>query len=178
MKTPGGYGQGWQARDGPGFLEQWKRSMTQADITVVTESQLPVIVELYNQVFRPPESENYFRRRFQGRYNVLAMLASLDNRPVGFCVGFELKPLVFYTWLLGVHGDFRRKSIGRQLLESQLEWAKNHNYEFARLEILNRHRAMMHLTVLLEYDVVGTRWDSMHTDLLIQFEKPLTNDLR
>ena len=97
---------------------------------------------------------------------------------MGFCVGFELKPLVFYTWLLGVHGDFRRKSIGRQLLDSQLEWAKNHNYEFARLEILNRHRAMMHLTVLLEYDIVGTRWDSMHTDLLIQFEKPLTNDLR
>ena len=53
--------------------------MTQADITVVTESQLPVIVELYNQVFRPPESENYFRRRFQGRYNVLAMLASLGG---------------------------------------------------------------------------------------------------
>ncbi|MDA8376170.1 MAG: GNAT family N-acetyltransferase [Planctomycetia bacterium] len=152
--------------------------MAQADITIVTESQLPVIVELYNQIFRPPESENYFRRRFQGRYNVLVMLASLDNRPVGFCVGFELKPAVFYIWLLGVHADFRRKNIGRQLLESQMEWAKNHNYEFVRLEILNRHRAMMHLTVLLEYDIVGTRWDSMHADLLIQFEKPLTNDLR
>ena len=75
--------------------------MTQADITVVTESQLPVIVELYNQVFRPPENENYFRRRFQGRYNVLAMLASLDNRPVGFCVGFELKPLVFLHLAFG-----------------------------------------------------------------------------
>ena len=54
--------------------------MAQADISVVAENQLPTIVELYNQVFRPPETEDYFRRRFQGRYNVLAMLASLDNR--------------------------------------------------------------------------------------------------
>ena len=82
--------------------------MAQADITIVTESQLPVIVELYNQIFRPTEDQNYFRRRFQGRYNVLVMLASLDNRPIGFCIGFELKPLVFYTWLIGVHADFRR----------------------------------------------------------------------
>ncbi|HMD53309.1 MAG TPA: GNAT family N-acetyltransferase [Phycisphaerae bacterium] len=152
--------------------------MAQADITIVTESQLPVIVELYNQVFRPPENENYFRRRFQGRYNVLVMLAALDNRPVGFCIGFELKPQVFYSWLLGVHGDFRRKSIGRQLIESQNEWAKNHGYEFARFEALNRHRAMVHLALALEFDIVGTRWDSMRSDLLIQFEKPLTDDVR
>ncbi|HTV49061.1 MAG TPA: GNAT family N-acetyltransferase [Phycisphaerae bacterium] len=152
--------------------------MAQADITIVTESQLPVIVELYNQVFRPPENENYFRRRFQGRYNVLVMLATLDNRPVGFCIGFELKPLVFYSWLVGVHADFRRKSIGRQLIESQNEWAKNHGYEFARFEALNRHRAMVHLAVAMEFDVVGTRWDSMRSDLLIQFEKPLTDDVR
>jgi len=152
--------------------------MAQADITIVTESQLPVIVELYNQVFRPPENENYFRRRFQGRYNVLVMLAALDNRPVGFCIGFELKPQVFYSWLLGVHGDFRRKSIGRQLIESQNEWAKNHGYEFARFEALNRHRAMVHLALALEFDIVGTRGDSMRSDLLIQFEKPLTDDVR
>jgi len=77
-----------------------------------------------------------------------------------------------------VHTDFRRKSIGRQLIESQNEWAKNHGYEFARFEALNRHRAMVHLAVAMEFDVVGTRWDSMRSDLLIQFEKPLTDDVR
>ena len=152
--------------------------MAQVDITIVTESQLPVIVELYNQIFRPTENENYFRRRFQGRYNVLVMLASLDNRPIGFCIGFELKPLVFYTWLIGVHADFRRKGIGRQLLESQNEWAKTHSYEFCRFEALNRHRAMVQMAVGYLYDIVGTRWDSVHSDLLIQFEKPLHEDVR
>lgn len=148
--------------------------MAQADITIVTEQQLPTIIELYNQIFRPQENEAYFRRRFQGRYNVLVMLAALDNRAIGFCIGFELKPHVFYTWLIGVHGDFRRKSIGRQLMESQHEWAAGHGYEFSRFETLNRHRSMVHMAVVLEYDIVGTRWDSTRSDLLIQFEKPLT----
>jgi GNAT superfamily N-acetyltransferase len=151
--------------------------MAQADISVVTEQQLPMIVELYNQVFRPTETEEYFRRRFQGRYNVLVMLASLDNRPVGFTIGFELKPGVFYNWLTGVHADFRRKNIGRQLLESQNEWARNHGYEFTRLETLNRHRPMIHLALVAGYDMVGTRWDSVRSDLLIQFEKPLSEGL-
>jgi len=151
--------------------------MAQADISIVTEQQLPTIVELYNQVFRPAENEDYFRRRFQGRYNVLVMLAALDNRPVGFTIGFELKPFVFYNWLTGVHPDFRRKGIGRQLMESENEWAKNHGYEYTRFEGLNRHKAMSHMALTMAYDIVGTRWDSVRSDLLIQFEKPLLDEL-
>jgi len=151
--------------------------MAQADISIVTEQQIPMIVELYNAIFRPPENEEYFRRRFQGRYNVLVMLAALDTRPVGFSIGFELKPFVFYNWLTGVHGDFRRKGIGKQLLESEAEWAKNHGYEYLRFETLNRHKPMTHLAIDSGYDVVGTRWDSMRSDLLIQFEKALLDEL-
>ncbi|MEI8197342.1 MAG: GNAT family N-acetyltransferase [Phycisphaerae bacterium] len=151
--------------------------MAQADISVVTEQQLPVIVELYNQVFRPAENEDYFRRRFQGRYNVLVMLASLDTRPVGFIIGFELKPFVFYNWLIGVHNDFRRKAIAIQLVESQNEWARKHGYEYTRFESLNRHKAMLHLALTAGYDIVGTRWDSVRSDLLIEFEKTLIEEL-
>ncbi len=151
--------------------------MAQADISVVAENQLPLILELYNQVFRPTETADYFRRRFQGRYNVLVMLASLDSRPVGFSIGFELKPFVFYNWLTGVHGDFRRKGIGGQLLESQAEWAKSHGYEYFRFEGLNRHKPMLHMALNAGFDIVGTRWDSMRSDLLIQFEKALVDEL-
>jgi len=147
--------------------------MAQADISVISEQQLPLIVELYNQIFRPAENEDYFRRRFQGRYNVLVMMASLEQRPVGFVIGYELKPFVFYNWLTGIHPDFRRKGLGQQLVESMNEWAKGHGYEYMRFEGLNRHKPMLHLALGLEFDIVGTRWDSVRSDLLIQFEKTL-----
>lgn len=150
--------------------------MAQVEISIVAEQQLPIILELYNQIFRPVETEAYFRRRFQGRYNVLVMLATLDKRPVGFIIGFELKPFVFYNWLVGVHPDFRRKNIAQQLIESQNEWARTHGYEYTRFESLNRHKGMLHLGLLLNYDIVGTRWDSVRSDLLIQFEKNLLED--
>jgi hypothetical protein len=36
---------------------------------------------------------------------------------------------------------------------------------------------MIHLALVAGYDMVGTRWDSVRSDLLIQFEKPLSEGL-
>ena len=42
------------------------------------------------------------QRRFLGRYNPLTLLARMDGRDVGFWIGFELKPGMYYHWLGGV----------------------------------------------------------------------------
>ena len=149
--------------------------MAQADISVVTEQQLPVIVELYNQVFRPPEGEEYFRRRFQGRYNVLMLVASMDNSPVGFFVGFELKPNMFFAWLYGVMPDQRRQGIASQLIEAVHSWASEHGYDAIRFECHNQHRPMLHLAIAQNYDIVGIRWDPDRNENLVLFEKSLVN---
>ena len=75
--------------------------MAQADIIIVDEKLLPQAVELYNSIFRPKREVDFFKRRFMGRYNALTLLARMDDKPVGFWVGFELKPGMFYHWLGG-----------------------------------------------------------------------------
>ena len=45
--------------------------MADAIIDMVGQDDLPLIVELYNQIFRPAKDVDSFRRRFRGRYNVL-----------------------------------------------------------------------------------------------------------
>ena len=54
-----------------------------------------------------------------GRYNTLTLLARMDDKPVGFWIGFELKPGMFYHWLGAVvpicagmasAGSFRKRS--------------------------------------------------------------------
>jgi GNAT superfamily N-acetyltransferase len=144
-----------------------------AVIEVVGPEQLPAIVELYNQIFRPARDIASFRRRYLGRHNVLQMLATADNKPAGFFLGFELKPTTYFAWFYGVHPDFRRQSIASQLMEAAHDWARQQGYAVMRAECHNHHRPLLHLSIALEYDIVGIRWDSDRGDNLVIFEKAL-----
>src|SRR5439155_7620088 len=93
--------------------------VAQADIIIADDKLLPQAVEIYNGCFRPKREIDYFKRRFMARYNALTLLARMNDRPVGFWVGFELKPGMFYHWLGAVVQDLRRHGVGRQLQEAQ-----------------------------------------------------------
>jgi len=150
--------------------------MADAIIDVVGPEDLPVIVELYNQLFRPVRDVASFQRRFQGRYNVLELVARIQDRPVGFFLGFELKPTVYFAWFYGVLPDYRRQGIASQLMEAMHSWAKQQDYESVRFECHNQHRPMLHLAIAQEYDIVGMRWDPDRGDNLVIFEKVLGSD--
>ncbi len=148
--------------------------MADAVIDVVGVDQLPLIVDMYNQIFRPTRTIDSFRRRYLGRYNVLQLVARLKEKPAGFFLGFELKPDTFFGWFYGVLPEFRRMGIGSQLMEAAHSWALQHGYETFRIECHNSHRPMLHLAIELGYDVVGIRWDADRSDNLVIFEKNLT----
>ncbi len=149
--------------------------MANAKVDIVGPQQLPLVADLYSQVFRPAKDTEFFRRRFLGRYNPLILVALLDERPVGFFVGFELKPGVYFSWLFGVLPDCRRMGIASQLLDAMHEWAREHEYHTVRFECQNQHRAMLHMAIASGYDVVGIRWDpDRHANLVI-FEKYLVD---
>jgi GNAT superfamily N-acetyltransferase len=150
--------------------------MADAIVDIVGPEDLPVIVQLYNQIFRPPRDEESFHRRFQGRYNILQMVARLGDRPVGFFLGFELKPTVFFAWFYGVVPEVRRQGIASQLMEALHDWSRQHEYESIRFECHNQHRPMLHLAITLGYDIVGIRWDPDRGDNLVIFEKVLGHD--
>lgn len=147
--------------------------MANAKIDIVGVGELPVIANLYSQIFRPPHDVEFFDRRFRGRYNVLLLLATIDNAPIGFFAGFELKPSVYFAWLYGVLPTHRRMGIASQLVEAVHSWTAEHDYEIIRFECHNQHRPMLHLAISQAYDIVGMRWDSDRADNLVIFEKSL-----
>jgi GNAT superfamily N-acetyltransferase len=149
--------------------------MATAKIDVVGLNDLPTIIELYNHMFRPTHDAEFFRRRFLGRYNALLMLASLDERPVGFFLGFELKPSVYFSWLFGVLPEFRRVGVATQLMDAMHGWVADHGYAAIRLECQNQHRPMLHMAIEQGYDVVGIRWDPDRGHNLVIFEKALAD---
>jgi GNAT superfamily N-acetyltransferase len=144
-----------------------------ATIDIVGQDELPTIIEMFNQIFRPPRDEESFLRRYRGRYNILQMLARVEDRPVGFFLGFELKPTVFFSWFYGVVPESRRQGIASQLMDAVHDWARQQDYESIRFECHNHHRPMLHLSIALGYDIVGMRWDPDRGDNLVIFEKVL-----
>jgi GNAT superfamily N-acetyltransferase len=147
--------------------------MATAKIDILGPGDIPLVVNLYGQVYRPPKDADFFRRRFLGRYNPLMMIASLDSLPVGFFLGFELKPMVYFSWLYGVLPEFRRKGIASQLMTAVHTWCQGHEYDSIRFECQNQHRPMLHLAINEGYDIVGIRWDADRSANLIIFEKVL-----
>ncbi len=147
--------------------------MAEAVIDVVGIEELPLVVDLYNQIFRPQRPMEEFQRRYLGRHNILQMVARIGDRPVGFFMGFELKPDTFFAWFYGVVSDYRRSGIGSQLMEAAQSWAATNEYEWIRLECHNQHRPMLHLAIELGYDIVGIRWDADRGANLVLCEKSL-----
>jgi len=147
--------------------------MATAKIITVGTGELGAITELYNRVFSPPTDAEFFRRRFQGRYNVTLLLALLEEQPVGFAIGFELMPSTYFVWLCGVSPDVRRLSIGTQLMQALHGFAGDHNYSALRFECQNQHRPMLHFAITEGYDLVGIRWDTVSGNNVVIFEKDL-----
>lgn len=142
--------------------------MANAKIDVVGPGDTAVITQMYNQVFKPSRDAAFIDRRFAGRTSPLCMVATIDDDPIGFSLGFELKPGVLFLWLVGVLPDMRRSGIGSQLLDATEAWAREHDYRFMRFECANAVRPMLHMAIAHGYDIAGIRWDGdLGTNLVI-----------
>ena len=147
--------------------------MDDIEISEVGMDRLPEIVELFNKIFRPTRTLEQFQRRYLGRHQILQLIAKEDGIPIGFFLGFELKPDTFFAWFYGVLPEARRKGLGSQLIESAHHWVKDKGYPTMRVECYNTQRPMLHLAIELGYDIVGIRWDADRAGNLVIFEKVL-----
>ncbi len=148
--------------------------MANADIVVVGMGELPLIVDLFNDIFRPARELSFFQRRLHGRTNPLILLAQVGGRPAGFAVAYENKPRTFYCWLIGVLPSQRRTGVASQLMEALAAWARENEYDIVRFECFNQQRPMLHLAISQNYDIVGIRYDWSSGANLIVMEHMLT----
>lgn len=147
--------------------------MATAEIHRVGPGEFELLANLYSEVFRPPQDASFFSRRLEGKRNVLCLVAELDNKPAGFCCGYELRRSTYYSWLCGVLPDARRMGVACQLMAAEQVWACEQGYEMLRFECSNQARPMIHVAIRDGYDIVGIRWDTRSAANLVIFEKTL-----
>jgi GNAT superfamily N-acetyltransferase len=152
--------------------------VAQCKIDILGQGDIPLVTSLYNQIFKPNREEAFFRRRYLGRHNVLILIATVAETPVGFMTGFELKPNTFFEWLYGVLPEYRRQGIASQLMDAAAAWAAEQGYDGSRMECHNQHRPVLHLAIARGYDILGLRWDSDRHANLVIFEKALREEVQ
>ena len=85
--------------------------------------------------------EKIYREKIAGKPNLI-LIAEIGGVAAGFKVGYE-RDGDWYSWLGGVHPEFRRRGVASLLADRQEEWAKAQGYPTVTFKTLNRLRNML-----------------------------------
>ncbi|WP_188558847.1 GNAT family N-acetyltransferase [Hymenobacter glacieicola] len=125
---------------------------------LVAESDRDALAELLHQIFPDTLVSDWAAELWyqQQRQPVQAWLAWADAQLVACKLGYERKPGHYYSWLGGVHPDFRRRGLAQELMRQQHAWGQQQGYRSIRTQTLNRWRSMLVLNLRMGFDIVGT----------------------
>ncbi|WDL95905.1 GNAT family N-acetyltransferase [Alicyclobacillus sp. ALC3] len=104
----------------------------------------------------------------------LILVTVHEGQVVGYKIGYQERTSRFYSWLGGVHPEFRNQGIAGELMSRQHNWCKSCGYNVIRTQTRNTWREMLVLNLHNGYDVVGTRTEQGETTILL--EKCLSED--
>jgi ribosomal-protein-alanine N-acetyltransferase len=91
------------------------RAVAQVQIRWMIRRDMPEVLAIENSSFEFPWSEEDFMRCLRQR-NCIGMVAEREDRIVGFMV-YELHKDQLYVLNFAVRPDWRRRTIGRQMIE-------------------------------------------------------------
>ncbi|SES30330.1 GNAT family N-acetyltransferase [Psychrobacillus sp. OK032] len=111
------------------------------------------IMELHKHVF---EGAELGLEKLTEKKNLLIFVALKGNRVVGFKIGYEYANNTFYSWLGGVHADFRGKGIASELMRRQHEKVESLGYPKVRTISRNKRREMLLLNIKFGFNVIET----------------------
>jgi predicted GNAT superfamily acetyltransferase len=90
------------------------------------------------------------------RTGLQTLLAVTNEQVVGCKLGYERKPGHFYSWLGGVHPDYRTHGIASELMQQQHAWCSQQQYKTIRTQTYNQWRSMLILNLRHGFDIIGT----------------------
>ena len=91
-------------------------------------------------IFTKPPNALAYTERFKGVAHLI-LVAETDAKIIGFKVGYE-RDDYWYSWLGGVHPDYRRQGIANLLADEQDRWAQRQGYPHVTCKTRNYNKAM------------------------------------
>lgn len=111
------------------------------------------VMELHKHVF---EGAELGIEKLVEKKNLITLVARENGQVVGFKIGYEFKNHTYYSWLGGVHSDYRGKGIASELMRRQHELVRTLGYKKVRTISRNKKREMLLLNIKFGFDVIET----------------------
>ncbi len=113
---------------------------------------------LHSSIFKTQTSAS-IGEELSGRQKILLLLALHNGQVVGYKIGYQDRKSRFYSWLGGVHPEYRGQGIASELMRKQHDWCEKQGYKVIRTQTKNQWRSMLILNLRHGFDIVGTYTD-------------------
>jgi len=97
------------------------------------------------------------RWRLENMPELICFEARTDGLLVGFKIGYAHTSKRFYSWLGGVHPDYRRQGIAGELMLRQHGWVSDQGYAVLETEVRQSNRAMLSLNLNHGFTTIGEK---------------------
>lgn len=142
-------------------------------VTTLNTSICSDIENLEKLIFANTYRPGRFSREAPLKKSLMALLGFEGEKLVAYKVGYELKDGVFYSWVGGVHPEFRKKGFAKQLMSYQHKNALEAGYSKVQTKTRMTYRGMLILNLQIGFDITGLSFNKKIPGLVIQMEKDL-----
>lgn len=147
-------------------------SITYTSIQGKPESRIiSKLLELYVEFFNDADTE-FFKQRISEHSKLYTILAFHDEKLIGFKIGYPYSETTFYSWIGGVHQDYRKQGVASKLAELQEIFTKKEGNKKLRTKSMNTYKPMMILNLKNGFDILNI-YTNTKGQTKIVFEKDL-----
>lgn len=133
---------------------------------IYIQDQIPEFVNAYRQ--------GEYESRLYGRESVI-LVAEEDGQVVGFKAGYDRYEdgQIFYSWMGGVHPQYRHRGIAKLLLQKMELWCRLKGFQMLRFKTLNQHKSMIGFAASQNFNIVEFEKSANDLESVIYFQKML-----
>lgn len=142
------------------------------ETTRIGTSEIETLAPLIREIFGEWDP-NWFHSTLKNHTQFYLCLASIENKFVGFKIGYEKDTWDFYSWLGGVLPEFRGVGLAQELMRIQHQWCESKGYKKISTKTQNRFKSMLLLNLKSGFQIIGTHRSEDGDGLKIILEKQL-----
>ena len=129
------------------------------------------VLALYAEIFKDADIE-FFKQRLKENPKFHIDLSYNEEKLIGFKIGYPYNSNTFYSWVGGVHSNFRYQGVASKLAQFQENYAKKEGFTKLRTKSMNQYKPMMILNLKNGFSITNIYTNSIGQTKIV-FEKIL-----